>query len=117
MIGVVALIASRAVWFDVRPTWSGLLKGIAVTLSFPNASRSYDPGRRCITFWGHDSAFEISFRLDAASLQRLSPHKDLDEAAALRVFDLNRARIERAALDAYSRGRRQTHHSLTASDF
>jgi hypothetical protein len=88
-----------------------------VALTFPNASRAYDRLHRCINFWGYDSAFEISFRIDDASLQRLNPHKDLDEEAALRVFDLNRPRIERAAQTIYSRGRRQTHHSLTASDF
>jgi hypothetical protein len=88
-----------------------------VPLTFPNASRAYDRTHRCINFWGHDSAFEISFRIDEASLQRLSPQQDLDEEATLRVFDLNRASIERAAHSAYARGRRQTHHALTVSDF
>ena len=30
-----------------------------VMLKFPNASRSYDPTRHCVRFWGHDGALEI----------------------------------------------------------
>ena len=32
-----------------------------MTLHFPNASRNYNPTQRCVCFWGHDSAFEVSF--------------------------------------------------------
>ena len=30
-------------------------------IDFPNHSRSYDPTRRAVRFWGHDSAIEASF--------------------------------------------------------
>ncbi len=87
-----------------------------MTLQFPNASRVFDPVRRCVTFWGHDSAFEIAFHLDADVLTRFSPQSGHDEAASLRTFDTNRQRIERAASGVYAR-RRQSYHRLSTSDF
>ena len=30
-------------------------------LNFPNQSRVFDPTRRAVRFWGHDSAMEWSF--------------------------------------------------------
>ena len=85
-------------------------------LQFPNTSRIYDPVRRCVTFWGHDFAFEIAFHLDADVLQRFSPQAGQDEAASLWAFDMNRVRIERVASGVYAR-RRQSFHRLSASDF
>jgi len=32
-----------------------------MALSFPNPSRSYDPIRGGVRFWGHDSAMEVIF--------------------------------------------------------
>jgi len=87
----------------------------AVPLNFPNTSRVYDKTRRCIRFWGHDSALEISFQIDEDALQRISPTQQ-NETSLLHVFDANRARIERAAQSAYSRSR-QNYHRLSASDF
>ncbi|SEC10764.1 Protein of unknown function [Rhizobiales bacterium GAS188] len=91
-----------------------------MTLHFPNASRNYDPVRRCVSFWGHDSTFEVAFHVDEDALQRIgqgiSPAAPGDEASLLHVFDANRARIERVAGQAYSR-RRQNFHRLSASDF
>lgn len=85
-------------------------------LRFPNASRVFDPARRCVTFWGHDSAFEVAFHLDADVLKRFSAQGGQDEAASLRTFDTNRLRIERVASGVYAR-RRQSFHRLSASDF
>jgi Protein of unknown function (DUF1488) len=78
-----------------------------MTLHFPNASRHYNPTQRCVCFWGHDSAFEISFHLDEDA--------DRDEASLLHVFDVNRARIQEAASVAYSR-QQQNYYRLSASD-
>lgn len=86
-----------------------------MTLNFPNTSRVYDGTRRCVRFWGHDAATEISFHIDEDALQRISPAKQ-DETSLLRVFDMNRAKIQRAAHSAYSRSR-QNHHRLSAADF
>ena len=33
-----------------------------MTLTLPNASRSYDPTEGLIRFWGHDGAQQVSFR-------------------------------------------------------
>src|SRR3984893_2652980 len=82
---------------------------------FPNASRNYNPTQRCVCFWGHDSAFEVSFHLDEEALCKISPYVDRNEASLLHVFDVNRVRIQEAASVAYSR-RRQNYHRLSASD-
>ncbi|VFU07525.1 conserved protein of unknown function [Methylocella tundrae] len=87
-----------------------------MTLHFPNASRSYDPVKRCVSFWGHESTFEIAFHLDEEALERISPEVRRNEASLLEAFDVNRVQIERAALSAYAR-RRQSFCHLTASDF
>jgi len=88
-----------------------------MTLHFPNASRSYDPTRHSVCFWGHDSTFEITFSLDEEALGKISPYAGRDEASLLHVFDVNRTRIEEAASVAYSRSQqRQNYHRLSASD-
>jgi hypothetical protein len=89
--------------------------GTLMTLHFPNASRNYNPTQRCVCFWGHDSAFEVSFHLDEEALCKISPYVDRNEASLLHVFDVNRVRIQEAASAAYSR-RRQNYHRLSASD-
>jgi hypothetical protein len=88
-----------------------------MALHFSNASRNYDLARHCVRFWGHDSAFEISFYLNEEALSKISPYADRDEASLLHVFDVNRARIEKAASVAYSHSlQRQSYHRLSASD-
>src|ERR1700722_2372282 len=47
-------------------------KRIGMALHFPNASRSYDATRHCVSFWGYDSAFEIAFHLEEKALQQIS---------------------------------------------
>jgi Protein of unknown function (DUF1488) len=91
------------------------IMGTLMTLHFPNASRNYNPTQRCVCFWGHDSAFEVSFHLDEEALCKISPYVDRNEASLLHVFDVNRVRIQEAASVAYSRGR-QNYHRLSASD-
>jgi hypothetical protein len=88
-----------------------------MTLHFPNASRNYSPTRRCVCFWGHDSAFEVSFHLDEEALCKISPYANRDEDSLLHVFDVNRARIQETASVAYSRLRGpQSCIRLSASD-
>jgi hypothetical protein len=88
-----------------------------MTLYFPNASRNYSPTRRCVCFWGHDSAFEVSFHLDEEALCKISPYANRDEDSLLHVFDVNRARIQETASVAYSRLRGpQSCIRLSASD-
>jgi hypothetical protein len=89
--------------------------GTLMTLHFPNASRNYNPTQHCVCFWGHDSAFEISFHLDEEALCKISPYVDRNEASLLHEFDVNRVRFQEAASVAYSR-RRQSYHRLSASD-
>lgn len=87
-----------------------------MTLNFPNQSRSYDEGRGCVSFWGHEASFEVAFQVETDALRRLSPAVSDDEASLLRAFDGNRTRIQHVASRVYSRGRR-SYFRLSASDF
>ena len=62
-------------------------------LNFPNRSRVFDPTRRAVQFWGHDSAMEWSFFVSEDALRRLYPVVARDEASLLLAFDNNRAAI------------------------
>ncbi|MFY9695810.1 MAG: DUF1488 family protein [Xanthobacteraceae bacterium] len=85
-------------------------------LNFPNRSRIFDPTRRAIRFWGHDSAMEWSFFATEEALKRLQPEMERDEASLLLAFDANRAAIHAAAIKAYKRGRKGS-YELLAADF
>ncbi len=96
-----------------------------MSISFPNVSRSYDPRRRRVRFWGYDRALEISFFVDADALGAAKPGPaggesggDLDraEAEALQAFDDGLTRIHEVAASVYARHHGYT-HLLTAADF
>jgi hypothetical protein len=88
----------------------------AMSLSFPNKSRSFDVTRRGVRFWGHDRSLEILFFVDESALKRLGPRAANDEDSYLTTFDVNRDRIHGVAKALYSR-RRGDFLSLAASDF
>jgi hypothetical protein len=75
-------------------------------LSFPNHSRVYDPTRRAVHFWGHDSAMEFSFFVSEDALLRIASAATLDDAGLLDAFDANRDRVLAAATRVYARGRK-----------
>ena len=85
-------------------------------LSFPNASRSFDPTRRAVRFWGYDSAMEWSFFVTEEALTRLQPKAQRDEASLLLAFDANLTAIYAAAIKAYKQGRKGS-YELGATDF
>jgi hypothetical protein len=85
-------------------------------LNFPNQSRVFDPTRRAVRFWGHDSAMEWSFFVTEDALKRLQPKTGFDEASLLDVFDANTAAIRAAAIKAFKRERKGS-YELTAVDF
>jgi len=85
-------------------------------LNFPNQSRVFDPTRRAVRFWGHDSAMEWSFFVTEDALRRLQPKLAHDEASLLRAFDTNRSEIYAAAVKAFKRGQKGS-HELGAADF
>ncbi len=87
-----------------------------VVLDFPNQSRFFDPTRRAVRFWGHDSAMEWSFFMTEGALKRLHPKMARDEASFLLAFDANRAAIYAAAMKVYKRGRKGS-YELLATDF
>jgi len=85
-------------------------------LNFPNRSRFFDPTRRAVRFWGHDSAMEWSFFVSEDALKRLQPAMARDEASLLLAFDNNRAAIYAAATKAFNRERKAS-YELAATDF
>jgi Protein of unknown function (DUF1488) len=85
-------------------------------LNFPNESRSYDASRRCVRFWGHDGAIEVSFFVEEAALYQIEPGMRHNQDALLQSFDTNRERILMVARKVYS-GRRQGSYALIPSDF
>jgi hypothetical protein len=87
-----------------------------MSVIFPNQSRSYDPARNAVRFWGYDSTLEASFFIAADALRRLQPGVAHDEASLLRAFDANRDLICTTAARLYSRGSRPF-YELIASDF
>lgn len=87
-----------------------------MSLNFPNQCRSYDATRNRVRFWGHDSALEISFFVEASALYKLNPETREVEGGLLETFDAERDRIHEAASKAYSRGRTGP-YLLAAADF
>ena len=78
-------------------------------IEFPNHSRSYDPARRAVRFWGHDNVMEASFLINEDALRRLDPDVRVDERVFLEAFDYNRDRICAAAANVYVRGGRNSY--------
>jgi hypothetical protein len=85
-------------------------------LNFPNISRVYDPTRRAVRFWGHDSAMEWSFFVTVEALKRLEPKLNDNEASLLLAFDAHRPAIHAAAAKVYKREQKGS-YELLATDF
>ena len=87
-----------------------------MSITFPNASRSYDVTRHAVRFWGYDSAMEASFFVSVAALESMEPRMTADEISILTAFDRHRDRICQAAAKVYSRGHKGS-YDLNRSDF
>ncbi len=74
-----------------------------MSLEFLNEARSYDAARQCISFWGHDSTFEVTFRVDFTALKRFAGIDTLTEAIALKGFDKNLEHVRAVARKLYQR--------------
>ena len=85
-------------------------------LNFPNRSRVFDPTRRAVRFWGHDSAMEWSFFVTEDALKLLQPGVESNETGLLFAFDTHRVAIHTAAMRAYERKRRGS-YELAIADF
>ena len=87
-----------------------------MSLNFPNASRSYEQRKQCVSFWGYDSTAEIAFEVDDEALHFMCPNAERNESSLLSAFDDNRARIEQAATKTYVK-HRQSYIRLSSKDF
>jgi hypothetical protein len=92
------------------------LIGLDHMIKFPNHSRSYDPTRGAVRFWGHDSAMEATFFINEEALRRIQPDVRPDESGLLNAFDSNRDLICAAAAKLYVRGSRGS-YDLVAANF
>lgn len=88
-----------------------------MSLNFPNLSRSYDPDRRRIRFWGHDSAMEVPFFLEESAIFVLYPKTLKTEAGILAAFDLARDHIFAVAAKVYAPGGQRGSYTLTGKQF
>lgn len=87
------------------------------SLNFPNETRSFDPVKGRVLFWGYDRAIEISFFLEIEALRKLRPATDETEAGVLKEFDAARRRIHELATTVWRRGPRDRYaFTLTAAD-
>ena len=82
-----------------------------MSLTFPNASRSFDNVRNLIRFTGYDGMFEVKFFVDAAALSATR----LSEQDYLRAFDAARSKIQQIALKLYNPKHGMT-YTLRAAD-
>lgn len=92
----------------------------AVPLQFPNPSRSYDPARRGIRFWGYDRTIEVAFFVEEGALAKVEPATATDEAGLLSTFDIHCERFRTVADAVYSQGTRARQafsFTLRATDF
>lgn len=80
-------------------------------LVFLNRTRAYNETKHCVTFWGFDASFEISFDLPDEELQRMCTHASGDQASVLCAFDSHREAAERLAMSAHTDSG-QRHHVL-----
>lgn len=85
-----------------------------MSLIFPNLSRSYDPTRDAVRFWGYESSMECSFFVTTDALKKVQPSLHPDEAGFLEAFDLNRDRICAIAAVVRGRGRKGSYELVTA---
>jgi hypothetical protein len=98
-------------WFGPRPPIAA-----KASMTFPNQSRSYDPTRRAVRFWGYDRSMESSFFVACDALRHMQPDLQPDEAGYLQAFDRNRKFIHEIAARTYSRGRKNI-YDLVVADF
>ena len=78
-------------------------------LNFPNRCRSFEPRQDRVRFWGYDSALEITFFLDGATLREMTTGPMSDEAEILKAFDSEMDRIHELARTAYGNDRERSH--------
>jgi hypothetical protein len=93
-------------------------QGTAMTLNFPNPTRSFDKHNNYVRFWGYDGAMEIAFFLETAALKALNPKLNNTELDVLTEFDKSLVRIHDIAEKVYRRSKSRSHAcTITAHNF
>ncbi len=113
----VTKLGRRAVAIAAGAFVNRLRREPAMTLNFPNPTRSYDEQRNAVRFIGYDGVFEIRFMVEAAALAGGAAQEcESFEAKCLSAFDGLRASIHKVARAAYA-SRRLSSYTLSAADF
>jgi len=82
--------------FEDRYIW-----GIIALGGIADAPRIFDPTRRAVRFWGHDSAMEWSFFVTEGALKRLQPNVERSEARSKQRWGWGACEYD-AASDSFS---------------
>jgi len=85
-------------------------------LHFASPSRSYDPTRHAVRFWGYDRSMEVSFFVAEDALLWLRPSTASKDSDFLQAFDAHRDRICKIAAKGYARGPKGS-YDLQAKNF
>lgn len=94
---------------------SSVFKDTAVTLSFPNRTRSFDEVRNAVRFIGYDNLSEVLFFIEVAALSK-PVDGGYSQAECLRAFDDACGMIHDVARKVYS-GKKATCYVLKTTDF
>lgn len=94
---------------------NSVFKSTAVTLSFPNRTRSFDEVRNAVRFIGYDNLSEVLFFIEVAALSK-PVGGEYSQADCLRAFDDAYAMIHDVARKVYSR-KKGTSYVLKTTDF
>jgi hypothetical protein len=88
-----------------------------MAIKFPNQSRSYDPERHRIRFWGHDETVEVPFFLQETVIFKLAPRTKNVEAGILSAFDAALDSIHTVATKVYAHAKGRRFYVLAPADF
>lgn len=94
---------------------NSVFKSTAVTLSFPNRTRSFDEARNAVRFIGYDNLSEVVFFIEASALSK-PVGGEFSQVECLRAFDDACGMIHDAARKVYSR-KKATFYVLKTTDF
>ena len=87
-----------------------------MSLDFPNPIFNFSDANLGITFWGHDTALEITFFIDLSALQFMQGNKSTYEKVLCETFNQNINLIHATAKRKYKK-QKGNYIRLTVDDF
>lgn len=77
-----------------------------MTLVFPNKTKNFKSNMGTVGFTGYDGLMMIEFSISIYTLEKLDKSLVGAEKNYLNMFDASRVKIEKAAVKAYSKGKK-----------